>query len=208
MAYIPVPQTGLIAGIDEAGRGPLAGPVVAAAVILDPEKTIDGLADSKILSEKKRLALYRIIQERALAWSVAEASVAEIDQLNILQATLLAMRRAILQLPVQPEHVLVDGNQLPVISMPAQAIVQGDRMIPAISAASIIAKVHRDLIMQEYAKEFPGFAFDLHKGYGTRQHLAELARFGPLNIHRRSFKPVRDLLPKKLSFIKKHNPKS
>jgi ribonuclease HII len=208
MAFVPVPETGLIAGVDEAGRGPLAGPVVAAAVILDPEKPIDGLADSKTLSEKKRLALYRIIQERALAWSVAEAGVSEIDQLNILQATLLAMRRAIQQLPVQPEHVLVDGNQLPVISMPAQAIVQGDRMIPAISAASIIAKVHRDLIMQEYAKEFPGFAFDLHKGYGTRQHLAELARFGPLNIHRRSFKPVRDLLPKKLSFIKKHNPKS
>jgi ribonuclease HII len=208
MAFVPVPETGLIAGVDEAGRGPLAGPVVAAAVILDPEKPIDGLADSKTLSEKKRLALYRIIQERALAWSVAEAGVSEIDQLNILQATLLAMRRAIQQLPVQPEHVLVDGNQLPVISMPAQAIVQGDRMIPAISAASIIAKVHRDLIMQEYAKEFPGFAFDLHKGYGTRQHLAELARFGPLNIHRRSFKPVRDLLPKKVSFIKKHNPKS
>jgi ribonuclease HII len=202
MAFVLVPETGLIAGVDEAGRGPLAGPVVAAAVILHPEETIDGLADSKTLSEKKRLALYRIIQDKALAWSVAEASVAEIDRLNILQATLLAMRRAILQLPVQPEYVLVDGNQLPQISLPAQAIVQGDRMIPAISAASIIAKVHRDLIMQEYAKEFPGFAFDLHKGYGTRQHLAELAQFGPLNIHRRSFKPVRDLLPKKLSFVR------
>jgi ribonuclease HII len=202
MAFVLVPETGLIAGVDEAGRGPLAGPVVAAAVILHPEETIDGLADSKTLSEKKRLALYRIIQDKALAWSVAEASVAEIDRLNILQATLLAMRRAILQLPVQPEYVLVDGNQLPQISLPAQAIVQGDRMIPAISAASIIAKVHRDLIMQEYAKEFPGFAFDLHKGYGTRQHLAELTRFGPLNIHRRSFKPVRDLLPKKLSFVR------
>lgn len=197
MAFVLVPETGLIAGVDEAGRGPLAGPVVAAAVILHPEKTIDGLADSKTLSEKKRLALYRIIQDKALAWSVAEASVAEIDRLNILQATLLAMRRAILQLPVQPEYVLVDGNQLPQISLPAQAIVQGDRMIPAISAASIIAKVHRDLIMQEYAKEFPGFAFDLHKGYGTRQHLAELALFGPLTIHRKSFKPVKDLLSKK-----------
>lgn len=195
MVFVSIPETGLIAGVDEAGRGPLAGPVVAAAVILDPEKAIDGLADSKTLSEKKRLALYQTIQEKALAWSVAEANVAEIDQLNILQATLLAMQRAISQLSVQPEHVLVDGNKLPVIAISAQAIVQGDRIIPAISAASIMAKVHRDLIMQEYAREFPGFAFDLHKGYGTRQHLSELAQFGPLSIHRRSFKPVKDLLP-------------
>lgn len=195
MVVVPVPELGLIAGVDEAGRGPLAGPVVAAAVILDPENPIAGLADSKTLSEKKRLALYQNIQEKALDWSVAEATVAEIDQLNILQATLLAMQRAVNQLSFRPDHVLVDGNRLPILSISAQAIVQGDRKIPAISAASIIAKVHRDLIMQEYAREFPGFAFDLHKGYGTRQHLSELAQFGPLSIHRQSFKPVKDLLP-------------
>jgi len=189
------PAQNLIAGVDEAGRGPLAGPVVAAAVILDPTQPIDGLADSKTLSEKKRLALDTVIRERALAWSVAEADVDEIDQLNILQATLLAMQRAISQLPIPAAGALIDGNKLPVLAIPAQAIVQGDRKIAAISAASIIAKVHRDLIMQRYAKEFPDFAFALHKGYGTRQHLAELARFGPLSIHRRSFKPVRDLWP-------------
>lgn len=185
----------LIAGVDEAGRGPLAGPVVAAAVILDPENPIGGLADSKLLSEKKRRVLYDAIQEKALAWSVAEASVAEIDHLNILQATLLAMQRAISRLSIQPVQVLIDGNRVPVLSIPAQAIVQGDRKIPAISAASIIAKVHRDLIMQDYAREFPNFAFDVHKGYGTRQHLAELAQFGSLSIHRKSFKPVKDMLP-------------
>jgi ribonuclease HII len=195
MVVVPVPELGLIAGVDEAGRGPLAGPVVAAAVILDPENPIAGLADSKTLSEKKRLALYQNIQEKALDWSVAEATVAEIDQLNILQATLLAMQRAVNQLSFRPDHVLVDGNRLPILSISAQAIVQGDRKIPAISAASIIAKVHRDLIMHGYAREFPGFAFDLHKGYGTRQHLSELAQFGPLSIHRQSFKPVKDLLP-------------
>jgi len=186
---------GLIAGVDEAGRGPLAGPVVAAAVILDPERPIDGLADSKALSAKKRLTLYSIIQEKALAWAVAEADVGEIDQINILQATLLAMQRAVNQLSIQPQRVLIDGNTLPVLSIPAQAIVQGDRIIPAISAASILAKVHRDRIMEDYAREFPGFAFDLHKGYGTKQHLAELAQLGPLPIHRKSFRPVRDLLP-------------
>jgi ribonuclease HII len=186
--------TGLIAGVDEAGRGPLAGPVVAAAVILDPKTPISGLADSKTLSEKKRLALYQTIRENALAWSIAEATVAEIDRLNILQATLLAMQRAVAQLAVRPDHVLVDGNRLPVLPVSAQAIVQGDRKIPAISAASILAKVYRDRIMEGYAKEFPAFAFDLHKGYGTRQHLSELSEFGPLSIHRRSFKPVKDLL--------------
>jgi len=195
MLVFPASEQGLIAGVDEAGRGPLAGPVVAAAVILDPERPIDGLADSKTLSEKKRLALYQIIQEKSLAWSVAEADVREIDQLNILQATLLAMQRAVNKLSVQPHRVLIDGNRLPVLSIPAQAIVQGDRNIPSISAASIIAKVHRDQVMHAYAKEFPDFTFDLHKGYGTKQHLAELAQFGPLSIHRRSFRPVKDLLP-------------
>ncbi|WP_374086564.1 ribonuclease HII [Methylomicrobium lacus] len=193
--FSPV-ESGLIAGVDEAGRGPLAGPVVAAAVILDPERPIDGLADSKTLSAKKRLALYQIIQEKALAWAIAEADVSEIDQLNILQATLLAMQRAVNRLSTQPQRVLIDGNRLPVLSIPAQAIVQGDRIIPSISAASILAKVHRDLIMEGYAREFPGFAFDLHKGYGTKQHLVELAQFGPLAIHRKSFKPVNDLLPR------------
>ena len=188
-------EQGLTAGVDEAGRGPLAGPVVAAAVILDPARPIDGLADSKTLSEKKRLALYQCIQDKALAWSVAEANVIEIDQMNILEASLLAMQRALSRLPVQAERALIDGNKLPVLAIPAQAIVQGDRKIQAISAASIIAKVHRDLIMQKYAEEFPDFAFALHKGYGTKQHLAELARFGPLSIHRRSFRPVKDLLP-------------
>jgi ribonuclease HII len=193
MSGLILAEPGLIAGVDEAGRGPLAGPVVAAAVILDPKKPISGLADSKTLSEKKRLMLDQAIQENALAWSIAEATVAEIDRLNILQATLLAMKRAVEQLSTRPDHVLVDGNRLPVLAVSAQAIVQGDRKIPAISAASILAKVHRDRIMDGYAKEFPGFAFDLHKGYGTRQHLSELAKFGPLNIHRRSFKPVKDL---------------
>jgi ribonuclease HII len=195
MTGTPLSESRLVAGVDEAGRGPLAGPVVAAAVILDPKKPISGLADSKTLSEKKRLALYQIIQENAFAWSIAEATVEEIDRLNILQATLLAMQRAVDQLSIQPDHVLVDGNSLPVLPVPAQAIVQGDQTIPAISAASILAKVFRDRIMQEYAKEFPGFAFDQHKGYGTPQHLSELLLFGPLTIHRRSFKPVRDLLP-------------
>lgn len=185
---------GLIAGIDEAGRGPLAGPVVAAAVILDPSKPIDGLADSKTLSEKKRLALFALIQEKALAWSIAAADVEEIDRLNILQATLLAMQRALDQLAIRPELALVDGNTLPDLSVPAYAIVQGDRTIPAISAASILAKVYRDQLMLDYAQEFPDFAFDRHKGYGTKQHLAELTRCGPSPIHRRSFKPVRDLL--------------
>lgn len=184
----------LIAGVDEAGRGPLAGPVVAAAVILDPSKPIAGLADSKTLSEKSRQELSRIIEERAIAWSVAQADIAEIDQLNILQATLLSMQRAVSQLFIQPDHVLIDGNKLPHLTIPAQAIIQGDKKIPAISAASIIAKVHRDRIMQDYAKEFPNFAFNLHKGYGTRRHLAELAQFGPSVIHRLSFKPVKDLL--------------
>ncbi|MBL1262589.1 ribonuclease HII [Candidatus Methylomicrobium oryzae] len=193
MSGLILAEPGLIAGVDEAGRGPLAGPVVAAAVILDPKKPISGLADSKTLSEKKRLMLDQAIQENALAWSIAEATVAEIDRLNILQATLLAMKRAVEQLSTRPDHVLVDGNRLPVLAVSAQAIVQGDRKILAISAASILAKVHRDRIMDGYAKEFPGFAFDLHKGYGTPQHLSELAKFGPLNIHRRSFKPVKDL---------------
>ncbi|MGZ8187748.1 MAG: ribonuclease HII [Methylosarcina sp.] len=186
----------LIAGVDEAGRGPLAGPVVAAAVILDPTRPIAGLADSKLISEKKRLALFKAIQERALAWSVAESNIEEIDRLNILQATLLAMQRAINHLRVVPEYALIDGNVLPALSMPAQAIVQGDRTVPEISAASIIAKVYRDQIMCNYGKMYPGFSFHIHKGYGTKQHLAEIERFGPVAVHRKSFKPIKDQLQK------------
>jgi ribonuclease HII len=181
----------LIAGVDEAGRGPLAGPVVAAAVILDPMKPIAGLADSKQLSEKKRDSLYLAIKECALSWAIAEASVEEIDDLNILQASLLAMRRAIESLPMAAGKALIDGNRLPRLSIPAEAIVKGDSKIKAISAASILAKVERDKMMYHYHRQYPDFAFHLHKGYGTRQHLDEIKRFGILDIHRKSFNPVK-----------------
>lgn len=183
-----------IAGVDEAGRGPLAGPVVAAAVILDPERPIAGLADSKTLTEIKRRALYAAIQERSLAWSIGEAGTEEIDSLNILQATLLAMQRAVNKLPIVPGRVLIDGNALPLLSMPAQAIVRGDRTVQAISAASIMAKVHRDQIMSGYSETYPGFSFHIHKGYGTRQHLIEIERLGPVAAHRKTFKPIKYLL--------------
>lgn len=181
----------LIAGVDEAGRGPLAGPVVAAAVILDPLRPIDGLADSKTLSEKQRNCLCSIIKERAISWSVAQASSTEIDDINILQATLLAMRRAVEGLAILPDYALIDGNQLPDLAMPAQAIVKGDSKIKAISAASILAKVERDNIMHGYRQLYSGFSFHLHKGYGTRQHLDEIERLGILDIHRKTFKPVK-----------------
>jgi len=155
----------VVAGVDEAGRGPLAGPVFAAAVILDPMRPIAGLADSKILSESKRDSLYIIIKEVALSWSIAEASVEEIDQLNILQATLLAMQRAVNGLHIQPDEVLVDGNRLPKLSMPAQAIVKGDSKVQAISAASILAKVERDKLMVDYHQHYPDFS----KGQGRNQ---------------------------------------
>ncbi len=185
---------GLIAGVDEAGRGPLAGPVVAAAVILDLNRPIQGLADSKKLSENQRTHLAKLIKEQALSYSIAQASVVEIDRLNILQATLLAMQRAIAGLSVLPDQVLVDGNRLPVLNIPAQAIIKGDSKVKAISAASILAKVTRDAIMVDYHKEFPNFAFHIHKGYGTKQHIAEIERFGFLEIHRRSFNPVKTIL--------------
>ncbi len=184
----------IVAGVDEAGRGPLAGPVFAAAVILDPMRPIAGLADSKILSESKRDSLYILIKEAALSWSIAQASVEEIDQLNILQATLLAMQRAVQGLPIQPDEVLVDGNRLPQLSMPAQAIVKGDSKVQAISAASILAKVERDKLMVDYHQQYPGFSFHVHKGYGTKQHLAEIERFGFLDVHRRTFNPVKTML--------------
>ena len=186
----------IIAGVDEAGRGPLAGPVVAAAVILDPLRPIDGLADSKALSAGKRDSLAVIIKQAALSWAVAEASVEEIDELNILQATLLAMQRAVSGLSMRPDEVLVDGNRLPVLAMPAQAIIKGDSKIAAISAASILAKVARDKLMDEYHRQYPDFAFHLHKGYGTRQHLAEIEKLGFLGVHRKTFNPVKSLIIK------------
>lgn len=180
----------LVAGVDEAGRGPLAGPVVAAAVILDPARTIAGLMDSKALSAARREQLFDLIQARALAWHVAQASREEIDQINILQATLLAMRRAVQGLRPQPGRVLVDGNRLPVLAVPAEAIVKGDAKVAAISAASILAKVTRDRWCLQLHARWPQYGFDQHKGYGTAQHLAALADHGACPEHRRSFAPV------------------
>ena len=181
---------GLVAGVDEAGRGPLAGPVVAAAVILDDLKPIKGLNDSKKLSEKRREKLYDEILANALCCSIAEASVEEIDQFNILQATLLAMRRAVDGLRLKPVKVLVDGNRLPVLDVRAEAIVQGDALVPAISAASILAKVHRDRMCAQLHAQYPQYGFDRHKGYGTAEHLKALADHGPSPWHRSSFAPV------------------
>jgi ribonuclease HII len=189
-----IPPHFLIAGVDEVGRGCLAGSVVAAAVILDPDKPITGLADSKKLTERKREQLSEIIQENALSWAIAEASVAEIDTLNILHATLLAMQRAVAGLHIQPDTVLVDGNQLPRLTMPALAIIKGDSKIPAISAASIIAKVYRDKLMVDYHQQYPNFSFHLHKSYGTKQHTLEIQEFGFLDIHRKTFNPVKTLI--------------
>lgn len=191
---IKISQGLMLAGVDEAGRGPLAGPVFAAAVILDPIRPIAGLADSKTLSESKRDSLYSLIKETALSWSIAQASVEEIDELNILQATLLAMQRAVKGLPIQPDEVLVDGNRLPDLSMPAQAIVKGDSKVQAISAASILAKVERDKLMVDYHQRYPEFSFHVHKGYGTKQHLAEIEQCGFLDVHRRTFNPVKSML--------------
>lgn len=181
---------GLVAGVDEAGRGPLAGPVVAAAVILDELQPIRGLKDSKVLSEKRREALYDEIRAKALCCSIAEASVDEIDALNILQATLLAMRRAVMGLRLKPAMVLVDGNRLPVLDVPAEAIVKGDALVPVISAASILAKVHRDRWCAQVHDEFPQYGFAGHKGYGTAVHMAALREHGACIHHRRSFAPV------------------
>lgn len=180
----------LIAGVDEAGRGPLAGPVIAAAVILDPKRPILGLKDSKKLTPKKRESLFQQIRENALYWSVARARVSEIDELNILQATLLAMQRAILRLPVLPDLALIDGNQCPKLACEAKTIIGGDDIEPAISAASIIAKVCRDRIMLMMDKIYPEYGFALHKGYGTAKHLAAMKEQGVSRIHRLSFAPV------------------
>lgn len=180
----------MIAGVDEAGRGPLAGPVIAAAVILDPAHPIEGLADSKKLSHQHRERLFQLIRERALAWSVARATVTEIDSLNILQATLLAMRRAVQKLSLLPELALIDGNRCPPLSCPAQAIVKGDETEPAISAASIVAKVLRDRIMLLLDRKYPQYGFSSHKGYPTAAHIHALSLHGPSRVHRLSFAPV------------------
>lgn len=185
---------GLVAGVDEAGRGPLAGPVVAAAVILDDLHPIAGLADSKKLSAARREKLYDEIRAKALCCSIAEASVEEIDRLNILQATLLAMRRAVEGLRLKPAKVLVDGNRLPVLDVLAEAIVKGDATVPAISAASILAKVHRDRWCADYDREFPQYGFAAHKGYGTAEHLAALRAHGACPQHRKTFAPVTEVL--------------
>ncbi|MEL0611740.1 ribonuclease HII [Marinomonas arenicola] len=185
----------LLAGADEAGRGPLAGEVVAAAVILDPNKPIAGLADSKKLTEKKREALFVEIQEKALAYAVASASIEEIDQLNILHASMLAMSRAVNQLSVRAEHVLIDGNRVPKdLPCPAEAVVKGDARHAAISAASILAKVTRDRDIVKMAAQYPQYGFEKHKGYPTAQHLAALELYGITPIHRRTFGPVKKFL--------------
>ena len=184
----------LVAGVDEAGRGPLAGPVLAAAVILDPQRPVVGLADSKTLAPARREALAEQIRSHALAWAVASASVEEIDHLNILQASLLAMSRAVAALEPAPVEALIDGNQVPRLQCAARAIVRGDVTEPAISAASILAKVARDAEMCALDSVFPGYDFARHKGYPTPQHLAALERYGVSLAHRRSFGPVRRLL--------------
>ena len=194
MTQFIYPNADLIAGVDEVGRGPLVGAVVTAAVILDPNNPIEGLGDSKKLSEKKRLLLAQEIKQKALAWSLGRAEPAEIDDLNILHATMLAMQRAIKSLKIRPHFVLVDGNRIPDLDIPTQAIVKGDSLVPEISAASILAKVARDAEMLALDKQFPQYAFAQHKGYPTKLHLQKLAEFGVLPQHRRSFAPVRKLV--------------
>ncbi len=185
---------GLLAGVDEAGRGPLAGPVYAAAVILDPARPVTGLADSKTLDEPTRVRLDIEIRARALAWAIGTASAEEIDMLNILRATLLAMQRAVAGLRVAPRYVLVDGNQCPALSFPVVSVVKGDARYASISAASILAKVARDRLMIEMDQRYPGYGFAEHKGYGTAQHMRALQTLGVTPEHRRSFAPVRDCM--------------
>jgi ribonuclease HII len=195
------PPTGsLLCGVDEAGRGPLAGAVFAAAVVLDPARPIDGLADSKLLAPDVREKLAKHIRRRALAWAVASASVEEIDRINILRASLAAMARAIAALGVEPDEVCVDGLHVPSVTFPCRAIVRGDQLVAAISAASILAKVARDAEMSALDRRFPGYGFASHKGYATPEHLAALKLHGPCEIHRRSFEPVLALLQAELPF--------
>lgn len=189
-----IPATAHIAGTDEVGRGPLAGPVVAAAVILDPKRPIPGLNDSKKLSAARREELARLIRVQAVAWALAECSAAEIDALNILQASLLAMARAIAALDPVPEHVFVDGNKVPEIAIPVTAVVRGDQSIQCIAAASIIAKVARDQLMVQYDQAYPGYGFARHKGYPSQAHVDALSRLGVTPLHRRSYRPVREAM--------------
>ncbi len=184
----------IIAGVDEAGRGPLAGPVVAAAVVLDPAQPITGLADSKKLSAARREALSELIKAKAQSWALGRAETEEIDEINILQASLLAMRRAVTGLAVQPDHVQVDGNRCPRLECSVEAIVKGDTSVAAISAASILAKVARDREMQEMHFQYPQYEFDRHKGYPTARHRELLKQYGPCPLHRRSFAPVAELV--------------
>ena len=184
----------LLCGVDEAGRGPIAGPVFAAAVILDPRRPVTGLKDSKLLAPRRREALAITIRREARAWAVASATVQEIDQLNILQATLLAMRRAVEQLEVLPDEAWIDGDHCPRLTCKARAVIGGDRSVPQISAASILAKTARDAEMLRLHREYPNYRLDRHKGYPTPEHLALLERHGACAIHRRSFAPVRRLL--------------
>ena len=188
------PNAHLIAGVDEVGRGPLVGAVVTAAVILDPNNPIEGLADSKKLSEKKRLLLAEEIKAKALCWSLGRAEPEEIDQLNILHATMLAMQRAVAGLNIQPDFVLVDGNRIPTLPMPAQAVIKGDSLVAEISAASILAKVARDQEMAELDKQYPEYGFAKHKGYPTKLHFEKLEQFGATPFHRKSFAPVKKIL--------------
>ena len=191
------PEANLIAGVDEVGRGPLAGAVVTAAVILDPNKPIIGLADSKKLTEKKREQLFIEIQEKALCWCIGRAEPEEIDEINILHATMLAMQRAVAGLSITPDFVLVDGNRCPKLSMPSQAVVKGDSLVKEISAASILAKVVRDREMVALDKTYPEYGFAKHKGYPTAYHLEKLAQHGATKFHRTSFAPVRRALAAK-----------
>ncbi|ENO8811050.1 ribonuclease HII [Photobacterium damselae] len=188
------PEANLIAGVDEVGRGPLVGAVVTAAVILDPNNPIEGLTDSKKLSEKKRNALFDEIKEKALAWSLGRCEADEIDEINILQATMVAMQRAVAGLNITPDFVLIDGNKTPELPMAAQAVVKGDLRVAEISAASILAKVTRDREMDELDAQYPQFGFAKHKGYPTKAHFAALEEHGVIEQHRKSFKPVKRIL--------------
>jgi ribonuclease HII len=192
---LPFSMDDIVCGVDEAGRGPLAGPVYAAAVILDPARPIEGLRDSKKLTEARREELAPLIRAQALAWAVAECSHEEIDKLNILQATMLAMCRAVQALSMQPTVALIDGNRTPKMLVRCHAIIEGDDKVHAISAASILAKTARDAALVELHALYPQYAFDQHKGYGTALHLARLREHGPCPVHRRSFAPVRAVLP-------------
>lgn len=193
MPDIKITQLQLIAGVDEVGRGPLAGPVIASAVILDPKRPIEGIADSKKLTEKKREALFDLIREQCIAYAIGRADVDEIDHLNILQASLLAMQRAVNGLFIKPTKALIDGNRCPELFCPSEAIIKGDNKVLSISAASILAKVMRDREMLIYDKKYPGYGFAQHKGYGTKKHLAALHKLGVTEIHRKNFAPVMNL---------------